>query len=79
MEQKFKIGDIVKIKTSSERVMVIEYKINHTGGIINSITRQNKYPKSVITDDVLCEGTIDKKFQRKYIKEANLEFIEEVQ
>ena len=72
-EQKFKHGDIVKIKTSGEKVMVIEYKINHTGGIVNAISKQNKYPDSVITDDVLCEGTIDRKFQRKYIKEANIE------
>lgn len=79
MEQKFKHGDIVKIRTSDERVVVIQYKVNHVGGVINAITKQDKYPDSVITDDVLYEGTIDKKFQRKYIKEANLEFIEQAQ
>ena len=76
MEQKFKTGDIVKIRTSGDRVMVIEYKINYTGAAINAVTRQNKYPSSVVTDDVLCEGTIDGKFQRKYINEANLEITE---
>lgn len=76
MEQKFRHGDIVKIRTSCECVMVIEYKVNHAGSIMNAVTGQNKYHDSVVTDDVLCEGTIDKKFQRKYIKEANLELIE---
>ncbi len=76
-DQKFKHGDIVKIRTSGERVMVIQYKINYAGGVINAISKSSKYPDSVVTDDVLCEGTIDKKFQRKYIKEANLEIIEQ--
>ena len=41
---------------------------------MNSIDGGNR-PDSVITDLVLCEGTIDKKFQRKFIAEANLEII----
>lgn len=79
MEAKFKHGDIAKIRTSGERVMVIGYKVDNAGGIMNAITKSNKYDESVTTDDVLCEGTIDKKFQRKYIKEANLELTEPAQ
>lgn len=75
MEQKFKKGDIVKIRTSGERVMVIEYKVNHTGAIMNAIAHTNKYGGSVVTDEVLCEGTIAGKFQKKYINEANLELV----
>lgn len=54
--------------------MAIEYKINHAGGIINHLTG-SKHPESVITDNLLCEGVIGGKFQRKYIDEANLELV----
>ncbi len=73
-ETKFKKGDIVKIKVTGETVMVIEYKVNYGGGVMNSIDGGNR-PDSVTTDLVLCEGKIDGKFQRKYITEANLELI----
>lgn len=75
--QKFKKGDIVKIKVTDEKVMVVEYKVNHTGGILNAFTygTEKKFPDSVVTDLVLCEGRIDGKFQNKYINEANLEMI----
>lgn len=75
MTTKFNKGDIVKIRTSGETVMVLNYKVNHTGGIINTILKEKRYDESVITDEILCEGTIDKKFQRRYINEANLELI----
>lgn len=75
MSTKFNKGDLVKIRTSGETVMVLSYKINYTGGIVNALTRQNNYANEVITDEILCEGTIDKKFQRRYINEANLELI----
>ncbi len=73
-EQKFKKGDLLKIRTSGETVMAVGYKVNYAGGVMNAIDGGNR-PDSVITDLVLCEGTIDKKFQRKFIAEANLEII----
>lgn len=73
METKFKHGDLVIIRTTGEKVMVLEYKVNYTGDVINAIVKQKRYDESVTTDEVLCEGTIGGKFQRKYIKEANLE------
>lgn len=79
METKFKHGDLVKIRTTSEPVMVIEYKINMTGNVANSLVKSNKYPKDVITDEILCEGIIGGKFQRQYIKEASLELIQPIQ
>lgn len=58
MEQKFKKGDICKIKTTNETVVVLEYKVNNAGSIANYITKSKDYPEKVITDQVLCEGTI---------------------
>lgn len=75
METKFKHGDICKTKTSGQVVMVINYKINQVGGVINFFTKSNDFPESVITDDVLCEFEIKGKITRQYIKEANLELM----
>ena len=72
----FKKGDLVQIRTTNEKVMVIEYKINHAGGIVNKYLGTN-YPNQTITDQVLCEGVIGGKFQKKYITEDNLTLIEE--
>jgi len=74
---KFKKGDIVKIRVTEEKVMVVEYKVNYAGGVLNAFSygTEKRFPDSVVTDLVLCEGKIDGKFQRKYITEANLEMI----
>lgn len=74
METKFKKGDLVRIRSTGEQVMVIEYKINRAGNVVNFFQKSDKYREDVLTDDVLCEGVIGNKFQRKYIKESNLEF-----
>jgi hypothetical protein len=75
METKFKKGDLAKIRTSGETVMILEYKVNHAGSIYNHFLGRKEFDDAVVTDEVLCEGTIDKKFQRRYINEANLELV----
>jgi hypothetical protein len=74
---KFKMGDLCTIRTSGETVMVIKYEVNSVGSLINHSLKEKRFPESVVTDNILCEGTIDKKFQRKFIKEANLELKEQ--
>jgi hypothetical protein len=76
MEPKFKHGDLVIIRSSKDQVMVIEYKINRVGNVANYLQKTNQYPENILTDEVLCEGVIAGKFQRKYIKEANLELVQ---
>lgn len=72
-EQKFKEGDICTIRTTGETVVVLKYKINYAGGLVNQSLGIKKYPDSAVTDEVLCEGRIDGKFQKKYINEISLE------
>jgi hypothetical protein len=78
-EQKFKQGDIVKHRTTGDKAVVIEYKINHAGSVLNAFSRgtEKQFQDSVVTQEVLCEGKIDGKFQRKYIHEASLELVSE--
>ena len=80
-EQKFKKGDLVKIITTDEKVIVLEYKVNYAGSVFNAlqVRGEKTFPDKVITDDVLCEGRIDGKFQRKYIREASLELIKQAE
>ncbi len=76
-QQKFQKGDLAKIITTNDKVITLDYKVNFAGSFINTLnsSSEKQLPASVITDDVLCEGRIDGKFQRKYIKEASLELI----
>ena len=64
-----KKGDVAKIITTGEKVVIIEYKVNYAGSVFNALDRSesNKFPDSVVTDLVLCEGRIDGKFQKKKV------------
>ena len=75
MTPKFSKGDLVKIRTTQETVMVVEYKKEYMGDVLNALSGRKDYPSSVIVDEVLCEGRIDNKFQKRYITEANLELV----
>jgi hypothetical protein len=76
MEQKFKKGDLCKVRTNpNQLVMVVEYKINRGGAVMNYFKGGSDYPDEVITDDVLCEWMEKRDVIRRYIKEANLELV----
>ena len=80
-EPKFNKGDLARIIVTGEKVIVLEYKVNYVGSVFNAlqISGEKKFPDSVMTDEILCEGKIDGKFQRKYIREASLELISSAQ
>lgn len=75
MKTNFQLGDICKTRTEGTTVLVIEYKVNHAGAILNHFSRENKFPERVLTDDVLCEFEVKGEVKRRYFKEANLELI----
>jgi len=75
MERKFKLGDICQTRTEGTRVMVIEYKVNHAGDIINYFLKEKKYDEAVPTDEVLCEFEVKGTRKRQYFNEANLELL----
>jgi hypothetical protein len=72
---KFKHGDLCKVRTSGQTVMVIGYKTNMVGAVINYFSGEDKYPAEVRTDDVLCEFDLKGTNKRQYFKEANLELL----
>jgi hypothetical protein len=76
MEQKSIPGDLCKTRTEGTTVIVIEYKVDQSGSIFNYFLKENKYPESVVTDNVLCEFEVKGEVKRRYFKEANLELIE---
>ena len=55
--------------------MVIEYKVNHAGDIINYFLKEKKYDEAVPTDEVLCEFEVKDTRKRQYFNEANLELL----
>ncbi len=76
MEQKFRKGDIVKLRSGGDNMMVSGYKVNYTGGAINAILGTKKYDDQVTTSLVLCEWMVKSKVNRNYFDESNLVLVE---
>jgi uncharacterized protein YodC (DUF2158 family) len=75
MEQKFKPGDVVKVRSGSETMTVVEYEVNSMGGLMNAFSRENKYPDSIITDNIMCEWMYRGKKMAGKFKESSLELV----
>lgn len=75
MGQKFNKGDLVETITGKDKLIVISYKLNHMGAILNYYQGGSEFADTVVTEEVLCEGRIDGKFQKKYINENSLQLV----
>jgi uncharacterized protein YodC (DUF2158 family) len=75
MEHKFNAGDLVKLKSNVERMNVIEYKVNHTGAVLNAVSGRKDYAPEVETDEVLCEWMYKGESRRRYFRESSLELV----
>lgn len=75
MEEKFKKGNLVRLRTNNEKMIVIEYEVNYVGNVMNYFSREKKYKESVITSRVLCEWMHKGKNVRDYFEELSLELL----
>lgn len=81
MEQKFKAGDVVKVRSGSEQMTVIEYHVEYAGAVFNAFDRsgQKKFPNAVVTDDVLCEWMYKGERKRGQFKESSLDLVKQLE
>jgi uncharacterized protein YodC (DUF2158 family) len=78
MEHKFKAGDLVKLKSGSEPMIIVAYVVSHAGGIMNAFDRsggEKKFADSVETGEILCEWMYRGKKVRGTYYESSLDLI----
>jgi uncharacterized protein YodC (DUF2158 family) len=78
MEQKFKVGDIVRLRSGGENMTVSGYKTKNTGSALNAILKHTgRTPRfdEVETQTVVCSWFENKKMESAEFDEDALELV----
>jgi len=78
MTHKFNSGDIVKVKSGSEVMVIIGYQVSYAGSVFNAFDRsggEKKFADSAETGEILCEWMYKGKKVRGTYYESSLELI----
>lgn len=74
---KFTKGDVVRLKSGGNKMVVLGYKENNAAKVVNYYLGEKKYQENENSSSwVLCEWMVKSKRQTGWFEEANIELVD---